>query len=188
METRLGAEPFLVTSVDLGAGSAAPETLAGYRAAGGTGPYLAPAETAEKLRQLGVPADEIQVTWPNKTCTLGDLELRATFAIPLGGEWKGRVAVDGRPPQPLPVVVVHGGGKRVSAWLERLGVPTRFEDGLRVTDEASLEVTARTREDGTIMGVRHRCFPIHGVQFHPESILTGEGHQILRNFIEGRLG
>ncbi len=41
-----------------------------------------------------------------------------------------------------PVVVVHGGGKRVSAWLERLGVPTRFEDGLRVTDEASLEVTA----------------------------------------------
>jgi acetylglutamate kinase len=41
-----------------------------------------------------------------------------------------------------PVVVVHGGGKRVTGWLERLGVPTRFEDGLRVTDEASLEVTA----------------------------------------------
>jgi acetylglutamate kinase len=41
-----------------------------------------------------------------------------------------------------PVVVVHGGGKRVTGWLERLGVPTRFEDGLRVTDEASLEITA----------------------------------------------
>ena len=41
-----------------------------------------------------------------------------------------------------PVVVVHGGGKRLSAWLDRLGVPTRFEDGLRVTDEPSLEVTA----------------------------------------------
>ena len=41
-----------------------------------------------------------------------------------------------------PLVVVHGGGARVTAWLERLGVPTRFEDGLRVTDEASLEVTS----------------------------------------------
>jgi len=41
-----------------------------------------------------------------------------------------------------PVVVVHGGGKRVTEWLERLAVPTGFEDGLRVTDAAALEVTA----------------------------------------------
>lgn len=39
-----------------------------------------------------------------------------------------------------PVVVVHGGGKRLTEWLERLGVKTRFRDGLRVTDEAGLEV------------------------------------------------
>ena len=46
-----------------------------------------------------------------------------------------------------------------------------------------LEVTASTA-DGIVMGVRHKTLPIEGVQFHPESILTGSGHDMLRNFLQ----
>jgi anthranilate synthase/aminodeoxychorismate synthase-like glutamine amidotransferase len=69
------------------------------------------------------------------------------------------------------------------------GLPQNF-DATRyhslVIEESSLpdvlEITART-EDGEIMGVRHRTLAVEGVQFHPESIMTGEGKRLLGNFL-----
>jgi anthranilate synthase/aminodeoxychorismate synthase-like glutamine amidotransferase len=48
-----------------------------------------------------------------------------------------------------------------------------------------LEITAFSTDDGEVMGIRHKKYPIEGVQFHPESILCEEGKLIIRNFLEG---
>jgi anthranilate synthase component 2 len=46
--------------------------------------------------------------------------------------------------------------------------------------------SAWVRDDGTVMGVRHEAWPVFGVQFHPESVLTPAGHRLLQNFLESR--
>jgi anthranilate synthase/aminodeoxychorismate synthase-like glutamine amidotransferase len=63
---------------------------------------------------------------------------------------------------------------------------TRYHSLLveRSSFPACLEITAETQEE-EIMGLRHREYPIQGVQFHPESILTLEGKKLLKNFLEG---
>jgi anthranilate synthase component 2 len=65
-------------------------------------------------------------------------------------------------------------------------VATRYHSLVIERDSlpAALEITAWT-DDGEIMGVRHRSLPVEGVQFHPESILTEQGHELLRNFLGG---
>jgi anthranilate synthase/aminodeoxychorismate synthase-like glutamine amidotransferase len=79
-------------------------------------------------------------------------------------------------------ILHHGQG--VFAGLPNPFEATRYHSLLvkRETFPAALEITAETAE-GEIMGLRHRQFPIHGVQFHPESILTLEGKQLLKNFL-----
>ena len=79
-------------------------------------------------------------------------------------------------------------GIGVMAGLPSPFTATRYHS-LAVVPEtmpAVLETTSTT-DNGIIMGLRHRTLPIHGVQFHPESILTADGKRILRNFLEGRL-
>ena len=63
-----------------------PETIKGYREAGGQGPYLAPQKACEELIALGIPEDQIVRTWPGHSFTIGDLTFAATFAIPFGGD------------------------------------------------------------------------------------------------------
>ncbi|MBK9179856.1 MAG: aminodeoxychorismate/anthranilate synthase component II [Acidimicrobiales bacterium] len=80
--------------------------------------------------------------------------------------------------------VVHHTGVGVFAGLPDPLQATRYHS-LIVAREGLpdvLEITA-TAEDGTIMGLRHRDLAVEGVQFHPESILTGSGHDLLRNFL-----
>jgi anthranilate synthase component 2 len=88
-------------------------------------------------------------------------------------------------------VLMHGkvssvqhDGKGVFAGVSQPFVAGRYHS-LIVADPLppALEIAART-DDGVVMGLRHREWPVHGVQFHPESVLTGEGRKILRNFLE----
>jgi anthranilate synthase/aminodeoxychorismate synthase-like glutamine amidotransferase len=80
--------------------------------------------------------------------------------------------------------LVHHEGKGVLAGLPQPFEATRYHS--LVVDPATvppaLEVTART-DDGVIMALRHRDVAVEGVQFHPESILTAAGHQLLTNFL-----
>ena len=90
--------------------------------------------------------------------------------------------------------LMHGKTSEIQHWGKGVfeGLPTPFTatryHSLVAREESlpeELEVTARSHDDNEVMGVRHRKFPIEGVQFHPESILSPEGDKIIRNFLRG---
>ena len=81
---------------------------------------------------------------------------------------------------------IHHDGRTVFAGLPPAFTATRYHSLVvaRETVPDCLEVSAWT-DDGIVMGLRHRQHPLEGVQFHPESILTAAGKDLLRNFLEG---
>lgn len=84
---------------------------------------------------------------------------------------------------------IHHHGTSVFEGLPSPFTATRYHSLLVERDSLPdcLEITAET-EEGEIMGLRHKEYPIEGVQFHPESIITDHGHQILRNFLKQTAG
>ena len=109
----------------------------------------------------------------------------------IGQAYGGRV-VRGREIMHGKTSMIHHTGKGVFAGIANPFQATRYHSLVieKASVPAVLEVTAWTQHaDGSIdeiMGLRHRALPVEGVQFHPESILTQYGHDLLRNFVGER--
>ncbi len=101
----------------------------------------------------------------------------------IGALYGGRVV---RAPQVVHgrTSLVHHDGRGIFAGLVSPLEATRYHSLVveRASLPPALEISAET-DDGVIMGLRHRDHDVEGVQFHPESILTGSGHDLLRNFL-----
>jgi anthranilate synthase/aminodeoxychorismate synthase-like glutamine amidotransferase len=130
---------------------------------------------------------------PDEAGICMDLIKAAAGRVPVLGVCLGHQAIGQafggvvqRAPAPMhgKVARVEHGGSDIFEGLPSPFEATRYHSLIveRTTLPASLEATAWT-EDGLIMGLRHRTMPIFGVQFHPESIASQHGHQILANFL-----
>jgi anthranilate synthase component II len=132
---------------------------------------------------------------PDRAGICLDLIAAAAGRVPIFGVCLGHQAIGQhfggkvvRAPAPMhgKLSEVSHNGRGVFAGLPSPLTATRYHS-LTLDPESfphdRLEVTA-TAEDGVIMGLQHRTLPIYGVQFHPESIASQEGHALLRNFLK----
>jgi anthranilate synthase component 2 len=130
---------------------------------------------------------------PNEAGICLDVIKQADGAMPILGVCLGHQAIGQvyggvivRAPEPMhgKLSRVHHSGKSVFRGLNNDFLATRYHS-LTIDPPsmpASLEVTA-TSDDGVIQGVMHKNHPVHGVQFHPESIASENGHALLANFL-----
>jgi len=130
---------------------------------------------------------------PNEAGICLDIITRAAGSVPILGVCLGHQAIGqayggtvGRAPVPMHgkvTAIRHGGGGLFDGLPGTVDV-TRYHS--LIVDAATLPddlVATAHADDGLIMGLSHRSHPVHGVQFHPESIRTTLGHDILANFL-----
>ena len=131
---------------------------------------------------------------PNEAGVCLDLIKRAGPTIPLLGVCLGHQSIGQsyggkviRAPEPMhgKLSSITHTGKGVFKGLPKSFQITRYHSLIveRATLPDCLEITAETA-DGIIMGLQHKTHPVHGVQFHPESIASEQGHALLANFLE----
>ena len=162
----LGAEPIVVRNDEVPVEQAA--AMAPDRLLISPGPGT-PADTGHSLEYLRV----LSPTIPTLGVCLGHQAIVEVFG--------GVVASAPEPRHGKTSEITHN-GHGVFAGLANPFVATRYHSLAAIEPGPELVVTARS-EDGVVQGVRHPDLPIEGVQFHPESIMTGEGMALLKNFL-----
>ncbi|MBU6443827.1 MAG: aminodeoxychorismate/anthranilate synthase component II [Alphaproteobacteria bacterium] len=146
---------------------------------------------------LGLGAEAIVLSpgpcTPNEAGICLEVIRQAKGSVPILGVCLGHQSIGQayggtivRAPEPLhgKLSRIHHTGKSVFCGLNNDFLATRYHS-LTIAPEslpAALEVTAKA-DDGVIMGVMHKTHPVHGVQFHPESIASEQGHALLQNFL-----
>ena len=151
------------------------------------------AEAALAMKPDGIVLSPGPCT-PNEAGICMDVVRKAGGTVPILGVCLGHQAIGQvyggrivRAPEPMhgKLSRVHHTGRSVFRGLNNDFLATRYHS-LTIdppTMPASLDVTA-TSEDGVIQGVMHKSHPVHGVQFHPESIASENGHALLNNFLQ----
>ena len=101
----------------------------------------------------------------------------------IGAAFGGHIVRSAHPMHGKTSPIIHD-GSGVLTGLPSPFVATRYHSLIVERHSLPMELVVQaTTADGTIMALRHRHFPVHGVQFHPESILTEGGHRLLQNFL-----